>query len=118
MVGEKGAYWRRIRVKGTPGHGSMPFRTDNALVKAAEVVRRIHDYRPQTRILDLWRGFVEGAQLPDELSRPLLDADGVVAVAEPFLPDSSLKYRAGIAQQKHVPVGVMTPTTGEAPRKG
>jgi len=89
MVGEKGAYWRRIRVKGTPGHGSMPFRTDNALVKAAEVVRRIHEYRPQTRILDLWRGFVEGAELPDELSGPLLDADGVVALAE-SLPDPGM----------------------------
>ena len=35
MVGEKGAFWCNIRVTGTPGHGSMPFRTDNALVKAA-----------------------------------------------------------------------------------
>ena len=34
---------RRSRVHGTPGHGSQPFRTDNALVTAAEVVRRIAD---------------------------------------------------------------------------
>jgi acetylornithine deacetylase/succinyl-diaminopimelate desuccinylase-like protein len=67
----------------------MPFRTDNALVKAAEVVRRIHEYRPQTRILDLWRRFVEGAELPDELSGPLLDPDGVVALAE-SLPDPGM----------------------------
>ena len=61
VVAEKGTYWCRIRIRGTPGHGSMPFRTDNALVKAAEVVRRIHEYRPQTKILDLWRRFVQGA---------------------------------------------------------
>ena len=89
MVGEKGAYWRRIRVRGTPGHGSMPFRTDNALVKAADVVRRIDEYRPQTRILDLWRRFVEGAELPEELSGPLLDPGGVVALAE-SLPDPGM----------------------------
>ena len=29
--------------RGTPGHGSMPFGADNALVKAAEVVRRLAD---------------------------------------------------------------------------
>ena len=46
IVGEKGTYWCRLHVKGTPGHGSQPFRTDNALVKASEVVRRLGSYRP------------------------------------------------------------------------
>src|SRR5688572_5334053 len=40
-VGEKGANWRRIIVHGTPGHGSRPFRTDNALVTAAVIIQRI-----------------------------------------------------------------------------
>ena len=40
-VAEKGLAWLRLRVAGTPGHGSMPYRTDNALVTAAEVVRRL-----------------------------------------------------------------------------
>src|SRR5438477_1835680 len=47
IVGEKGTWWGTLRVKGTPGHASTPFRTDNALVKAAEVVRRIAEYRPE-----------------------------------------------------------------------
>src|SRR3954470_4703380 len=34
LVGEKGTFWTKIRVKGTPGHGSQPFRTDNALITA------------------------------------------------------------------------------------
>ncbi len=37
-VGEKGVAWRRLVVHGTPGHGSMPYGADNALVTAAEVV--------------------------------------------------------------------------------
>jgi len=77
MVGEKGAYWCSIRVKGTPGHGSMPFRTDNALVKAAEVVRRIAAYQPRTEIHEVWRRFVEQADLPAEMAAILLDPAGV-----------------------------------------
>src|ERR1041385_3903900 len=89
MVGEKGAFWRRIRVRGTPGHGSMPFRTDNALVKAAEVVRRIHQYRPQTKILDLWRRFVESTDLPEDMTALLLDPERVEELTASF-PDVGL----------------------------
>jgi acetylornithine deacetylase/succinyl-diaminopimelate desuccinylase-like protein len=58
LVGEKGSYWCRITVKGTPGHASQPFRTDNALVTAAEVVRRLADYRPPAQIHNIWRDFI------------------------------------------------------------
>ena len=54
-VGEKGGNWRKIVIKGTPGHGSRPFRTDNALVTAAFVVQRLAEYRPKAKILDVWR---------------------------------------------------------------
>ena len=40
---------------GTPGHGSMPFGADNALVRAAEVVTRLAEYRPAAAINDVWR---------------------------------------------------------------
>lgn len=73
-VGEKGVAWRRLRVFGSSGHGSMPFRADNALVKAAEVVRRLADYAPTARIHDLWREQVD-ATAPDPKARSaLLDA--------------------------------------------
>src|SRR5262244_2785358 len=57
-VGEKGVAWRRLRVAGTPGHGSMPYGADNALVKAARVVSRLADYRPAPYIDELSQGFV------------------------------------------------------------
>jgi acetylornithine deacetylase/succinyl-diaminopimelate desuccinylase-like protein len=94
MVGEKGTYWCRIRVKGTPGHGSMPLRTDNALVKAAEVVRRIAQYKPETNIIDAWRGFVEGADLPPEMVEMFLDPHKVEQFAQDF-PD------LGVARMVH-----------------
>jgi len=40
-LGEKGVAWVRLTARGTPGHGSMPYGTDNAALKAAEAVRRI-----------------------------------------------------------------------------
>jgi acetylornithine deacetylase/succinyl-diaminopimelate desuccinylase-like protein len=77
MVDEKGTFWSKITVRGTPGHGSQPFRSDNALVTAAEVVRRIHEYRPETRIGETWRRFIEGMHYPPEFADQLLDADGL-----------------------------------------
>ena len=44
-VAEKGLAWRRLRVRGTPGHGSMPYGADNALITAAEIVRRLATFR-------------------------------------------------------------------------
>jgi acetylornithine deacetylase/succinyl-diaminopimelate desuccinylase-like protein len=82
LVEEKGVHWATLRIHGTPGHGSQPYNTDNALVTAAEVVRRIASYRPQTQIHDTWRRFVEGMHYPAEMSEPLLDAarfDDVIA---------------------------------------
>jgi len=75
LVEEKGTYWSKIVVRGTPGHGSAPLRTDNALVTAAEVVRRIDRFRPETRIGDTWRRFVKGMGYPRELAEPLLDPE-------------------------------------------
>jgi acetylornithine deacetylase/succinyl-diaminopimelate desuccinylase-like protein len=72
-AGEKGIAWRRLRVRGVPGHGSMPFGADNALVKAAEVIRRLSAYRPRTTITDLWRGYVQSLPVSDEVRAALCD---------------------------------------------
>jgi acetylornithine deacetylase/succinyl-diaminopimelate desuccinylase-like protein len=72
-VAEKGLAWRRLTVKGTPGHGSMPYRTDNALVTAAEVVKRISDYRPAPFVGDLWLEQLAGLNLPESTKRALAD---------------------------------------------
>jgi len=72
-VGEKGGNWRTLAIKGTPGHGSRPFRTDNALVTAARVVARIADYRPKAKILDVWRGDMTALGLDAEVTAALTD---------------------------------------------
>jgi acetylornithine deacetylase/succinyl-diaminopimelate desuccinylase-like protein len=77
MVGEKGCYWCRITVRGTAGHGSQPYKSDNALVKAAEVVRRIAEHRPEAQIGEVWKRYLASMGLPDEVIAPLLDADRI-----------------------------------------
>jgi acetylornithine deacetylase/succinyl-diaminopimelate desuccinylase-like protein len=76
-VGEKGGNWRRLVVHGTPGHGSRPFRTDNALVTAAIVIQRLARYRPPARILEAWRGYVDALDLEPGLTEALNDPDRV-----------------------------------------
>src|SRR5215467_13670838 len=72
-VGEKGVAWRRLRVRGTPGHGSMPHGANNALVKAAKVVERLADYRPSPYVDELWRSFVDSLDLDPALKAALAD---------------------------------------------
>ena len=76
-VAEKGVAWRRLTVRGTPGHGSRPFRGDNALVKAAGVVQRLADYRAKPKFTELWRERVLTLDLPPDLERPLLDESAI-----------------------------------------
>jgi acetylornithine deacetylase/succinyl-diaminopimelate desuccinylase-like protein len=78
-VAEKGVAWRRLRVRGTPGHGSMPFGSDNAIVKAAEIVRRLAAFRPAAQIGDLWRTYVANTLFSDEVRAALLDPDQIWA---------------------------------------
>lgn len=93
IVGEKGSYWCKLVVRGESGHASSPLRTDNALVKAAEVVRRIAEYRPETMIHDTWRRFIEGMDFPPEFTEPLLDPVG--------LWDFVQALPVGLAKQAH-----------------
>jgi acetylornithine deacetylase/succinyl-diaminopimelate desuccinylase-like protein len=90
-VGEKGVAWRRLKVKGTPGHGSMPYGADNALVKAAHVVSRLADYRPSPYVDELWTAFVDSLNLDPAVKAALADPASVDdAIAG--LPASMARY--------------------------
>ena len=72
VVGEKGSHWVSLKVNGTPGHGSIPYKTDNALVKAAEVVKRIAAYQPKLHLGGAWAEFVKAMQFAPELEAGML----------------------------------------------
>lgn len=92
IVGEKGTYWCRLIVKGTPGHASQPYKTDNALVTAAAIVTRLNEYRPETMIHDVWRRFVHG-MFPGDFGEALADPER--------LPQMIESLPIGLARQAH-----------------
>jgi acetylornithine deacetylase/succinyl-diaminopimelate desuccinylase-like protein len=60
----------------------MPFGADNALVKAAEIVRRLSEYRPAAHLDDIWQAQVDTLPLPDELREGLTSPDRIWATLE------------------------------------
>lgn len=81
-VAEKGTYWCKLVVRGTPGHGSMPYKSDNALVKASEIVRRLAAYQPKTDLTDVFKAFVDGMGFDESMTKILLDPDALDALID------------------------------------
>jgi len=70
VYGEKGVSSKRIIFKGKPGHGSMPYGSENAAVKMSEGLNRISKYRTPitTKYLDILaneiaQGFIQRLML-------------------------------------------------------
>lgn len=84
---EKGLGGRRITVHGTPGHGSMPYATDNALVKAAAIVSRVADAHITPRIDEMFTDRVRALDLPAETEAALLDPGRVTDALAALPPD-------------------------------
>ena len=93
-IGEKGIAWRRLRVKGTPGHGSMPYGTDNAVVKAAEVVSRLARYQPAAKLDELWAARITTSSMPEDLKAALLDPARIESALSELKPSSAKHLHA------------------------
>lgn len=92
---DKGAGALRVVVRGRAGHASTPWGSDNAVVKAAEVVRRIDRHRPPTRIHDSWRAWVEAEPgLDEEVRATLLDPAGLWDALPQLPPEIASKAHA------------------------
>ena len=81
-IGEKGPHWRRLISRGTPGHGSVPYGQDNALIPLARAMAGIAAAEMPVSISDEWRAFVEALELPEDESDALLDMERVDAAIE------------------------------------
>jgi acetylornithine deacetylase/succinyl-diaminopimelate desuccinylase-like protein len=77
LIAERGLVWPTITVRGKPGHGSLPYGTDNALVKAAEIVRRLAEFRTPVRVTKVWQDFIAGLGMPEPVLGMLTNADFV-----------------------------------------
>ena len=81
-VAEKGPAWRSLRLAGTPGHGSQPHGTDNALVGMAEAITKLATSPTPVDISPSWTEFISSIGLPGELVSRLTDPDQVDAAIE------------------------------------
>jgi acetylornithine deacetylase/succinyl-diaminopimelate desuccinylase-like protein len=82
---EKGGAALKLTVRGRASHGSVPYGADNALVTAAELVRRISVTQGPARIDDTWRSWVLAQRYDEELTETLLDP-GRLWPALPTMP--------------------------------
>jgi acetylornithine deacetylase/succinyl-diaminopimelate desuccinylase-like protein len=74
-VGEKGAYWSELATVGTPGHGSAPYGTDNALHKMISALSGLIGAPSPAAVTREWVSFVENLGLDEESVRRLTDID-------------------------------------------
>ena len=51
QTAEKGIVWIKVRAGGRPGHGSIPGAADNAVLRMAEVVRRLGAHRSKIMVV-------------------------------------------------------------------
>lgn len=69
---EKGLIWLKIRVKGTPGHGSMPDIADNAVMRANKLVSTIGKHSGRVEVVPVVREFLSVlAEADPDLKVPL-----------------------------------------------
>jgi acetylornithine deacetylase/succinyl-diaminopimelate desuccinylase-like protein len=90
-IGEKGAYWSILETAGSPGHGSLPYGTDNALEKMVSALAGVIDTPVPAEITDEWVSFVQNLGLGEDSTRRLMDVDQLddeidrIAVSDPTL---------------------------------
>ncbi len=71
MIAEKGPSWFKIKVKGTSGHASFTYMTDNAIFTTSEILKKIRDNPPPAFFTPSWNVFIKGLGL-GSLSRFML----------------------------------------------
>jgi len=60
QTAEKGVNWLRIKAKGSPGHGSIPGIADNAVLRMAEVARKLGNHKPEIMLVNSVKQFLKG----------------------------------------------------------
>ena len=76
-VGEKGPFWRVLRTDGTPGHGSQPFATRNAMLPIARAAERLATEPSPVEVTPTWEAFVGAIDLPAGLASGLTDPEHI-----------------------------------------
>jgi acetylornithine deacetylase/succinyl-diaminopimelate desuccinylase-like protein len=92
QVAEKGYAWLRARVRGAPGHGSMP-REDSAILRLAAALARLGHTPLPPHATDVVAQFVEAATRKARFLRPILTrllSPPLAPLVLRLLPDKSI----------------------------
>lgn len=98
QTAEKGVMWMKVKAGGSPGHGSIPGVADNAVLRMAEVIRRLGNHRSKIRVVPTVKRFIQG------ISKERGAATSVLAklLTNPVIADKVLdqmaKKEKGIAE--------------------
>ena len=87
QTAEKGLLWFKIKIRGTPGHGSMPNVADNAIVRMNKVIEKLVNYHPQVLIVPIVKHFIDVIAIEEESVRQPLSR----LLANPELSDQILE---------------------------
>lgn len=82
QVGEKGTAWCTLKARGVAGHGSMPTLADNAVVKMARAVSRLHNYRAEVVVVPEVERLLKSLAKLCNLELKSCSADNVDALLE------------------------------------
>lgn len=91
-VAEKGSAGRRVVVRGTPGHASIPYGASSAAVAVGQVLQRLASLEPAVELGPLWGPFVAARIADPALAGRMLD---------PVRLDNALAELDGIAGYAH-----------------
>jgi acetylornithine deacetylase/succinyl-diaminopimelate desuccinylase-like protein len=69
---EKGLLWFKVKVKGTPGHGSMPEAADNAIMRMSKVIDALGNFQFKTQLVPTVRDFITEIAEQDPSLKPHL----------------------------------------------
>jgi acetylornithine deacetylase/succinyl-diaminopimelate desuccinylase-like protein len=77
---EKGLLWFKVKVKGTPGHGSMPEAADNPIMRMNRVIDKLGNYYAKVQLVPIVKKFIleiaaEDPTVSEQLTRIIINPD-------------------------------------------
>ena len=112
-VGEKGVFWSSLVSSGTPGHGSTPYGSDNALRKLATALEGLFTTPSPVDVGEAWMSLVDNLDLEPDMAAALVDPDRVDEAIE-TLAETDPRFAAYAHALTHLTI---SPNRAEAGTK-
>ncbi len=98
QTAEKGIVWMKVRAGGRPGHGSIPGAADNAVLRMAEVVRRLGTHRSKILVVPTVKQLIQNLSKKRGTASRLLSSLLTNPLLADIILDRMAKRERGIAE--------------------